>query len=415
MSAPEPIRVALLCDYPEEGWASMDLVADMILGHLAARPPGEVVAARVRPPWRGRFARVPALGSRGVARNADRTLNRHVDYPRHARRAANSGDHDLYHVIDHSYSQLVHGLPPGRSVVTCHDLDTFRCLLDPAAEPRPRWFRALARRTLSGLEKAAAVACNSEDTRRAILRHGLLPADRLRVAHVAIHPACSPDPDPESDRIASEMLGPTDPDGPPEVLHVGTTIPRKRIDVLLQVFARVLSAAPGARLIKVGGRFTPEQSALAESLGVASSVTSLPFLGRGVLSSVYRRAALMLQTSDAEGFGLPVAEALACGCPVLASDLPALREVGGEAASYAPVGAIEAWSEAATSMLEQRRSRGDAWRTRRDEGLARAGLFSWPAHVEILMQMYRDVLSGVPVSRREAASPIAAARGVPRP
>ena len=61
--------------------------------------------------------------------------------------------------------------------MTCHDLDTFRCLLDPAAEPRPRWFRALARRTLEGLRTAAAVACVSEATRAAILRHGLLPEE----------------------------------------------------------------------------------------------------------------------------------------------------------------------------------------------------------------------------------------------
>jgi glycosyltransferase involved in cell wall biosynthesis len=53
---------------------------------------------------------------------------------------------------------------------------------------------------------------------------------------------------------------------------------------------------------------------------------------------MYRRAALVLQPSSAEGFGLPVAEALACGAVVLASDLEVLREVAGEAAAYAPDG-----------------------------------------------------------------------------
>ena len=63
------------------------------------------------------------------------------------------------------------------------------------------------------------------------------------------------------------------------------------------------------------------------------------------LAAVYRRAALVLQPSEAEGFGLPVAEALACGTPVLASDLAVLREVGGEAAVYRAVGDVPAWSD----------------------------------------------------------------------
>ena len=398
---PSPIRVGVVCDYLEERWASMDLVAEMVLDHLAQSPPGEVLATRIRPPWTPRLARLPGLG--GLARNADRVLNRYVDYPRQLRAAVKAGGHDVYHLIDHSYAQLVPVLPAGRSVVTCHDLDTFRCLLDPAAEPRPRWFRALAGRTLAGLKRASAVACDSEATRAAILRHGLLPDDRLRVVHLAVHPECSPEPSAEHDRLAADLLGPADPDGAPEVLHVGSNIPRKRIDVLLNVFAGIRRALPSARLVKVGGRFTPEQTELAASLGVLGAVTTIPYFDptisaqRATLAAVYRRAALVLQTSDAEGFGLPVAEAMACGTMVLASDLPVLREVGGDAILYRPTGDVPAWVDAALAYLDGRRATDH--QDMKARGLARASRFAWNFHVDTLMQMYRDVLEGRPVSR----------------
>ena len=399
-SAAGPIRVGVVCDPVEELWPSMDLVAEMILDHLARRP-ADVLADRIRPPWHARFARLPAVGGGGGTRNADRVLNRYLDYPRQVRRIADAANHDLYHLVDHSYAQVLRVLPPGRSIVTCHDLDTFRCLLDPAAEPRPRWFRALARRTLEGFRGAAAVACVSQATRAAILRHGLLPEAKLRVVPNAVYPECSHLPDPAHDLAAAAVLGPAEPGGPPEILHVGTNEPRKRIDVLLNVFAGIRRAIPDARLVKVGGRFAPEQQALAGSLGVADAVAFVPYCDRPTLSAVYRRAALALQTSDAEGFGLPVAEALACGAVVLASDLPVLREVGGDAALYAPVGDVPRWVEAALAALESRRDRSPAWRSRRDAGIARASRFTWSAHVDILMQMYRDVLAGRPVARAE--------------
>jgi glycosyltransferase involved in cell wall biosynthesis len=389
----DPIRLAVVCDYPEEGWPSMDLVGEMILSHLAARHAGSIAAARVCPPFRRRLTRRPAAGRHPAARNADRLLNRFWDYPRALRRHARRRDFDLYHVVDHSYAQLVHALPPGRAVVTCHDLDTFRCLLDPAREPRPRWFRAMTRRTLDGLRRAAAVACDSEATRRAILAHDLLPEGRLHLVPVAVRPELSAAPDPAADAEAARLLGPADPDGPPELLHVGSNIPRKRIDVLLRVVAGVRRRRPDSRLVKVGGPLAPDQDRLARDLGVAGAITALPFCSPAVLAAVYRRAALVLQPSEAEGFGLPVVEAMACGAVVLASDLDVLREVGGAAAEYRPVADVPAWVEAALDLLDRRRRGDPAWHARRAAGLEWSGRFRWSAHVDRLAAIYRDVLS----------------------
>lgn len=397
-----PLRVAVVRDYPEEGWASMDLTGEMVLTHLRRVCAGEVEAADVCPPFRHRLTRWPVTRRLRPSRNADRLLNRFGDYPRALRRVVRGGGFDLFHLVDHSYSQLVHVLPPGRAVVTCHDLDTFRCLLEPEREPRPRWFRAMARRTLTGFQKAAAVVCNSETTRQAILAHGLVPESRLHLAWVGVAPEFSAEPDPAADAEAARWLGPLGPAAPPDLLHVGSTIPRKRIDLLLEVFAAMRRACPGVRLVKAGGALRLEQQRQAEALGVADAIVTLPYFApgeRGVLAAVYRRAALVLQPSEAEGFGLPVAEALACGAPVLASDLPALHEVGGDAAAYCPVGDIPAWTEAAIALLDAHVRRSDAWHTRRTAGLERASLFQWPRHARQLAGIYRTVL---PRDTREA-------------
>jgi glycosyltransferase involved in cell wall biosynthesis len=386
-----PLRVALVCDLVEEGWPSMDLFGDMILTHLRGEHAGRVAATRICPPFRRRLTRWPLVRRHRQARNADRLLNRFWDYPRALSRLVRQGGFDLFHIVDHSYSQLVHVLPAGRTVVTCHDVDTFRCLLEPAREPRPRWFRALARRTLTGLQKAAIVICNSETTRGVLRAHDLVPETRLRTVHAGISPEFRADANPVADAAAARLLGPADPQGPPELLHVGSNIPRKRIDLLLETFAAIYRAQPSARLIKVGGPLTPEQNRQAHALGIAGAIEVLPFVDRTTLAAIYRRAALLLQPSDAEGFGLPVAEALACGTAVLASDIPALREVGGEAAVYCPVAAASAWADSALRLLDERQAQHNAWNARRQAGLARANLFTWSAHVREVVRIYHSI------------------------
>ena len=384
--APVPLRVGVVCDYPEERWPSMDLVGEMILTHLRSEHAGAVVAERICPPFRPRLTRWPMLGRQAGARNADRLLNRFHDYPRALQRLARSGRFDLYHVVDHSYSQLVPALPPGRVVVTCHDLDAFRCLLDPAAEPRPRWFRAMAGRILAGLKQAAAVACVSAATRDALHAQGIVAADRLHVVPNGLSPEFTPAPDTACDAAVVGLLGPA---GPPELLHVGSNIPRKRVDVLLPVLAAARQAWPGTRLIKAGGPLPPDLDRQAQALGVRDAVVTLPLLGRDVLAAVYRRASLVLLPSAAEGFGLPALEALACGAPLLASDLPALHEVAGEAATYCPVGDVAAWTAATLTLLDPSRRCPGA----RAAGIARAGLFTWSAHADRLVAIYRAALS----------------------
>src|SRR6516165_2696193 len=99
--SPRPIRLAVVCDYPEEGWPSMDLTGEMVLAHLARNHAAAVAAERVCPPFRPRLARWPVVGRGGLATNADRVINRFGDYPRALGRLVRAGRFDLYHLVDH--------------------------------------------------------------------------------------------------------------------------------------------------------------------------------------------------------------------------------------------------------------------------------------------------------------------------
>lgn len=382
-----PIRVAVVCDFLEEYWLSMDLVGDMLCQHLAANCSNEVAVTQARPPLRRRITRIPLVPSK-LSWNADRLINRFFDYPSLLR--DNRADYDVFHLVDHSYAQLLHGLPSGRTVITCHDLDTFRCVIEPDREHRPRWFRAMSRRILEGFSKAAHVIAVSSVTREELLRHRLFSPERISVVPNGVHPAYTPAPCPAAEAAAARLL-PGD-NGAVWLLNVGSTLQRKRLDVLLRVFAAIRHEFPEVRLVRAGGGLTPAQLQLSKELKVDDAIVVLPFLERETLAAVYRRSGLLIHTAEAEGFGLPLIEAMACGCPVVASDVPVLREVGACAAVYCRVADVNHWKERLVGLLREKLQQPNVWEFRRQAGITHAAQFSWAENARQTAHIYRKVL-----------------------
>jgi glycosyltransferase involved in cell wall biosynthesis len=370
-------RLCILADPPGEGWPSMDLVAEMLergLTHLVDGPRFREVT-RVAPSLPRLVRRLPKVGTRGAAFNVDRMLTRFGLYPLEALRQRSGAD--LFHVADHTYAQLVHALPAGRTGVYCHDIDAFRSLVEPEKHARPAWFRAMARVQLSGMQRAAVVFHSTLAVREELLRHGLIEASRLVHAPYGTAPEFTPGGEtPLPREVAS--LG-----GRPYLLHVGSSAPRKRMDVLFAVFAQVRRRFPELRLVQQGGALTPALREQVESLGIGEALVQPPKQERSGLAALYRNARLVLMTSDAEGFGLPVVEALACGAPVLASDIPPFREVGGDAVTFCARGDVDAWSEAVIRHLEHQQASSS-----REVRLKVAARYSWKAHAETLRDAY---------------------------
>ena len=368
----------------------MDLVGEMLCAELQRRHSAALDVTRIRPPFVRRLSRAVAADGLRARFNADRALNRFFDYPRALRRLR--GGFDVFHIVDHSYAHLVHELRGPRTVVTCHDLDAFRCLLGDAAERRSVLFRAMARRILGGMRKAARVFCDSLATRDALVSNALVSPDRLVVIPNGVHPACSPRPDEAADAAAARLLGPADP-AAIEILHVGSTIPRKRIDLLLRIVAAARAKFLNLRLVKAGGALNADQQRLAQVLGLEDSIITVPSVEPAVLAALYRRTALLLLPSEAEGFGLPLVEAMACATPVIASDIPVLREVGAGAAVYCAVADVPAWSAALAAMLHERAANPERWAPRRAAAVSQASHFSWAKYADCCAALYREIAS----------------------
>ena len=384
MTAPPALsgRVAILQDMVEEGWPSMDQMGHLLETRLPVFAPGLAVTA-----IRHSLVRVISPGPLGKARGlflADRLLNRMLLYPRRAR-AEVRGRHDLYHVIDHSYAQLALELPAESTLVTCHDVDTFRSLVEPELDRRPFWFRAMSRRILRGLRRAALIVCGSRSACDDLTRFNLVDPARVRVVPNGIDPALLTEPGPAACQRAAGLL-PVQR-GVFDVLHVGNDIPRKRLDRLIEIVATLRQRGHRVRLVRVGSTMRAETLQRARELAFADYV-ELPFLDRDVLRAIYERADLLLLTSDREGYGLPVLEAFAAGKPVVASDIPALRESSAGLATFVPPDTLHEWVDAVERALSTRDPDGRLAAARR----AHAAATTWDDHVRGLLPVYAELL-----------------------
>jgi glycosyltransferase involved in cell wall biosynthesis len=330
------MKLGIVCDYLEEGWISMDICAQMLVDRSAQIPDSEIQPVQIRPPFEWRLKNWEHHLPKYF--NGNRFINRFIDYPQYLKPRAR--DCDLFHVADHSYGHLIHSLPAAKTGVFCADLDAFQSILEPKKYPRSWAYRQMSQHILTGMQKAAIVFCPTAEIRRQIEYYQLIDPAKLIIAApgVSVEYQLNPLPPDKTIIAVQERL-----QGKPFILHVGSCIPRKRIDVLLATFAKLRAEIPELHLVKVGGDWSVEQQQQIADLVLENSIVHLKNLPNSTIASLYQQAKIVLMTSEAEGFGMPVSEALACGSIVLASDIPVLREVGGDAAIYSPVGDINTW------------------------------------------------------------------------
>ncbi len=372
------LRLAVLPDFVEEGWPSMDGTADGLIRGLRRNPSLGVVARVVRPRWRALAGGLVGGADSRTAKNLDRLWNRHVSFPRCVRRLAI--EFDAFHIADHSYAHLALALPADRTGVYCHDLDAFRCLLEPRRDPRPAWYRALAARTLRGLRRAAVVFHATETLRDEILRLGVVRPERLVAA---------PYGRPVDHHGAAGVRLPEWAAGRPFLLHVGSCVPRKGIDVLLATVARARRTHPDVRLVQIGGRWTDDHEQLLEHLDLEQHVVQRRGLPHDELAALYRHASAVLLPSTAEGFGLPLIEALAAGAIPIVSDLPVFREVAAGNALLVEPGDLDTWAACVTNVLTS-----TAIVSPCEQRITRGRSFDWETHAETVAATYSRLTRG---------------------
>ncbi len=163
---------------------------------------------------------------------------------------------------------------------------------------------------------------------------------------------------------------------------MGTLEPRKNLPVLLEAFRRLRREGRDLQLVMVG------RKGWADSLPVAELEPYVRLTGPipdPELAELYAGAACFVLPSLYEGFGLTLAEAMAAGTPAVASDIPALREVGGDAVRYVPPDDPAELATAIAAAIDQRaESAAMAARAR-----SRARWFTWDDCAEATLAAYR--------------------------
>jgi len=225
----------------------------------------------------------------------------------------------------HSMAFVAPLVSPWPTVVTVYDLSFIHY---PAAFPTSQrvYLRLF---TQLSCRRARRVIAISQSTRRDLVKQWGLPAGKIDVAYPGVGVQFRPLP---ADEVAAFRAR----RGLPErfILHLGTLQPRKNLVRLVRAYGRLCAHGTDAKLVLVGGRgwFYQEILAEIERLNLQNDVLLPGYAPAEELPLWYNAAALLAYPSLYEGFGLPVVEAMACGTPVVTSNVSSMPEAAGDAA-----------------------------------------------------------------------------------
>jgi glycosyltransferase involved in cell wall biosynthesis len=175
----------------------------------------------------------------------------------------------------------------------------------------------------------------------------------------------------------------------PYLLAVGAVTPRKGFDVLADAVSRLPAGTPPLLVAGPDGWSADVVHRRIAALGLGPE--RLRLLGEvsdRELDGLYRGATVVCHPSRAEGFGMPCLEAMRFGVPVVAGDIPPVREVCGDAARLVPVDDPDALAAALADVLADPGERARMTST----GELRAGAHSWDRTAEVLVELYRSLV-----------------------
>ena len=293
---------------------------------------------------------------------------------------------EIVHVCDHSNAVYVKRCAGARVLVTCHDLLAVRGGLGEQTDsPASITGRILQRWILSGLRRANALVCVSRATARDVERLVDRTNGRPQISVVQLglnYPYRKLEPEVARARLA--RVAGIDLDLP-FVLHVGSDARRKNREGVLRIFSRCREKWNG-QLIFAGDLLGPQLRSLASALGISDRVIQVENPADEILEALYNCALALLYPSRFEGFGWPVIEAQACGCPVVCSNAGPIPEAAGDAGLFHDVD-DEAGFAADLLRLTNRTER-EAWS---EKSLRNAERFSTDQMIAQYIDIYRQL------------------------
>ena len=308
---------------------------------------------------------------------------RHVSLPVFKRRVWEqvaplvSGPYDVLHFL---YDSCILW-KRGRFISTIHDMKPVLFNLGKAA---PSLFeRALVKDRRTWIDH---VVTDSESSRADIIKHLTIPSERISVVYPGV--------DFERFRQARRDQDRPDARGErtrPYVLCVAGPDPTKNVESLIEAFSRLPDDVREAHDLVLAGDFRRRQDIRdrATQKGIANQTIFSGVVSDDALVDLYQHAAVFVFPSRYEGFGLPVLEAMACGCPVISSNASSLPEVAGDAALLRHPDDVDGMAQDMEKVLTD-----SALSDRlRGVGLARAALFSWRRTAAGVVSVYERAVN----------------------
>ena len=300
-------------------------------------------------------------------------------------KALNRGKAEIVHLPNQHLGRYINFLNK-KCVVTIHDMIRF---FDMKGHYPPFIHKPNLRDRIGleldyrGVRRAEKIIAISKHTKNDLVKHLKVPEEKIDVVYQGIN-----------HKLFKPTHNPT-PIKEPYILYVGSEQPRKNLSTLLKAFYKLKQGDRrfnDLKLVKVGNpgkmsSFRKNTLKIIDALNLDKDVVFAGFIPRKELPNYYSNAECLVLPSLYEGFGRPVVEAMACGCPVITSNTSSLPEVVGDAGLMVDPRDVNALENAMKEFLTNEELRRNMVR----KGLKRASSFSWEKTAKKTSEVYKEI------------------------
>lgn len=275
------------------------------------------------------------------------------------------GDYDIYHPTNFdTFGLRAAGRRP--VIVTYHDTN----FLTPH-----NYNRRMARLQHASLKRADRIIAVSENTRQDLLSHFDLRPETIEVIHHGVS------------RLPAEAFAAIEPPQRPYILFVGLRHAFKNFTTFARAFSQIAPRYPDLRVICTRTPFSQEERMLFRELGIEQRM-EVVVADEATLARLYTDAEMFVFPSKYEGFGMPILEAMAYGCPCLLAEASCFPEIADKAALYFPPDE----SEALAAEMERLLCSDELRHRLTTLGLQRVKRFTWERCAEEHLKLYKSML-----------------------
>lgn len=370
------MRVAIVRRLPKTSF-SMDVYADGLVGGLKVVRPNWEIIELIPKSYAPNYTN---LWSKGLAKYWERYF--------HFPSIVKQQKVDIFHVIDHSDAHITYWLKStGKPVaVTCHDLINFIHPENIQDGSRIDIVSSAAWKfSVRGLCQANHIITVSGHTAKDVREILHIEPERLKIVPNGVEHFFNSLPHSEVEVFRQQyQISPNTIC----LLNVGSNQPRKNVWTIIKVLATLKAQAVPIHLFKAGADFTQEQKTFIKTHNLDKCITYLGKPDKAKLVQIYNAADILLSPSLYEGFGITILEAMACGTPVITSNVSSLPEVAGNAAILVEPLDVEAIAEAVLRLHNDTSFRQQLIA----QGLTRVKSFTWENTAEQIAAVYETLV-----------------------